>query len=133
MINQVILIGRLGSDPEVRVTKTGNKFCNLGLATNKKVKVGDEYQEKTQWHNIVVFQPALVESLEKYAKKGTTLFVQGALEYREYEVEGQKRFRTEIVCAGYEGIIRIVKNDSKQPQSSAAGASASSQNIDVPF
>ena len=132
MINQVILIGRLGSDPEVRVTKTGNKFCNLGLATNKKIKVGDEYKEKTQWHNIVVFQPALVESLEKYAKKGTTLFVQGALEYREYEVEGQKRFRTEIVCAGYEGIIRIVKNDSKHTQSST-NASTANDSVDVPF
>ena len=132
MLNQVTLVGRLGADPEVKETTSGTHFCNLSLATNERYKQGEEYKEKTQWHNIVVFQPALVESLEKYAKKGTTLFVQGALEYREYEVEGQKRFRTEIVCAGYEGIIRIVKNDSKPTQSST-NASTANDSVDVPF
>ena len=137
MINQVTLIGRLGSDPEIRVTKTGNKFCNLGLATNKKIKVkdSDEYQEKTQWHSITVFQPALVDSLEKYAKKGSTLFVQGSLEYREYEVDGKKRYATNIVCAGYEGITRILNSgtNGKSAPNSAGSKTSKEEEIDVPF
>ena len=135
MINQVTLIGRLGSDPEIRVTKTGNKFCNLGLATNKKIKVGDEYQEKTQWHSITVFQPALVESLEKYAKKGSTLFVQGSLEYREYEVDGQKRYATNIVCAGFEGITRILNSGTNGKSAPQSGGSKTNteEKVDIPF
>lgn len=112
MINKVMLIGRLGSDPEVKTTKKGDKFANLSLATNKKLKEG----EKTTWHKIVVFDPRIAETMEKYAKKGTMLYVEGEIETRSYkDASDQNRYVTEIIVPRYSGVIRMVgsKSESK--------------------
>jgi single-strand DNA-binding protein len=110
MINQVTLVGRLGGDPDIKESKLGSKFAKLNIATNKKYKVGDEWQERTQWHNVVVFQPTLATFIENYAKKGATVFVQGTLEYRSYDSGETKKFITEIVVTGFDGIFRLIKN-----------------------
>ena len=112
MINLVTLIGRLGSDPDIKESKLGSKFAKLNLATIKKIKVGEEWQEKTQWHNVVVFQPTLATFIEYYAKKGATVFVQGTLVYRSYDSGGVKKFITEVVVTGFDGIFRLIKNSS---------------------
>ena len=74
--------------------------------------MGEEWQEKTQWHNVVVFQPTLATFIENYAKKGATVFVQGTLEYRSYDSGGVKKFITEVVVTGFDGIFRLIKNSS---------------------
>jgi len=110
MINKVILIGRLGADPEIKQTKKGEKFCNLSLATNKKFKDKEgNWAEKTTWHKIVVFDPRLAENMEKYAKSGSQLYVEGELETRQYkDSNDQNRIVTEVVVPRFTGSIRLV-------------------------
>jgi len=114
MINKVILIGRLGADPEIKQTKKGEKFCNLSLATNKKFKDKEgNWAEKTTWHKIVVFDPRLAENMEKYAKSGSQLYVEGELETRQYkDSNDQNRIVTEVVVPRFTGSIRLVGDKS---------------------
>ena len=120
MINKVMLIGRLGADPEVKQTKKGEKFCNLSLATNKKFKDKEgNWAEKTTWHKVVVFDPRLAENIEKYAKTGSQLYVEGELETRQYkDSNDQNRIVTEVVVPRFTGSIRLVGEKSKTTQSS---------------
>ena len=120
MINKVMLIGRLGADPEVKQTKKGEKFCNLSLATNKKFKDKEgNWAEKTTWHKVVVFDPRLAENMEKYAKTGSQLYVEGELETRQYkDSNDQNRIVTEVVVPRFTGSIRLVGEKSKTTQSS---------------
>ena len=114
MINKVILIGRLGADPEIKQTKKGEKFCNLSLATNKKFKDKEgNWAEKTTWHKIVVFDPRLAENMERYAKSGSQLYVEGELETRQYkDSNDQNRIVTEVVVPRFTGSIRLVGDKS---------------------
>ena len=115
-----MLIGRLGADPEVKQTKKGEKFCNLSLATNKKFKDKEgNWAEKTTWHKVVVFDPRLAENIEKYAKTGSQLYVEGELETRQYkDSNDQNRIVTEVVVPRFTGSIRLVGEKSKTTQSS---------------
>jgi len=110
MINKVMLIGRLGADPEIKQTKKGESFANLSLATNKKYKTKDgEWQEKTTWHKIVVWDPRLADTMQKYAKSGTLLYVEGELETRQFkDSNDQNRIVTEVVVPRFTGSIRMV-------------------------
>ena len=112
MINKVILVGRLGADPEVKQTKKGDSMANLSLATNKKFKE----EEKTTWHKVVVFDPRIADTMGKYAKKGTMLYVEGEIETRSYkDANDNQRYVTEIIVPRYSGVIRMVgsKSESK--------------------
>ena len=118
MINKVMLIGRLGADPEVKQTKNGDNFANLSLATNKKFKD----KEKTTWHKIVVFDPRIADTMGKYAKKGTALYVEGEIETRSYkDAGGQQKYVTEIVVPRFTGVVRMVS-----PKDSSGAAPAPS-------
>ena len=129
MINKVILIGRLGADPEVKQTKKGDKFCNLSLATNKKFKDKEgNWAEKTTWHKIVVFDPRLAENMEKYAKTGSQLYCEGELETRQYkDSNDQNRIVTEVVVPRFTGSIRLV---GEKPSTKTAGNIPASSNDD---
>ena len=115
MINKVMLIGRLGADPEIKQTKKGESFANLSFATNKKYKdKSGEWVEKTTWHKVVVWDPRLSETIEKYAKTGTQLYVEGELETRQYkDSNDQNRIVTEVVVPRFTGSIRMVGDKSK--------------------
>ena len=118
MINKVILIGRLGADAEVKQTSKGDSMANLSLATNKKFK--DD--EKTTWHKIVVFDPRIADTMGKYAKKGTMLYVEGEIETRSYkDAGGQQKYVTEVVVPRFSGVVRMVS-----PKDSSGAASAPS-------
>ena len=110
MLNKVMLIGRLGADPEIKQTKKGESFANLSLATNKKYKTKDgEWKENTVWHKIVVWDPRLAETMQKYAKSGTLLYVEGELETRQFkDSNDQNRIVTEVVVPRFTGSIRMV-------------------------
>lgn len=96
-INKVILVGNLGSDPEVRYTPQGTAVANFNLATNEAYKDRDgNLQEKTEWHRIVVWD-RLAEICEKYLKKGSQVYIEGSLQTRSYEdKEGVTKYTTEI-------------------------------------
>ncbi len=94
--NSVQLIGRLGQDPEVKTTTTGKKLATFSLATSDKFKRSDgEKGEDTQWHQIVVWGK-LVSIVESYLKKGQEVALEGKLVHRSYEIEGERRYITEV-------------------------------------
>jgi single-strand DNA-binding protein len=98
-VNKVILMGNLGRDPEVRFMPNGDAVCNFSIATTDswKDKAG-ERQEKTEWHNIVMYR-RLAEIAGEYLKKGRPVYVEGRLQTRKWQTkEGQDRYTTEIIA-----------------------------------
>ena len=98
MVNKVILVGNLGRDPEIRSTPSGQNVANFSVATTRRWKDRDgNRQEKTEWHNIVAWGKQ-AEIAGQYLTKGKQVFVEGRLETRSWEKDGQKHFRTEVIC-----------------------------------
>lgn len=98
-VNKVTLLGNVGRDPEVKVLTGGNAVAEFSLATSKggyTTKDGKELPQKTQWHRIKAFG-AITSAIERYVKKGSTIYVEGRIEYSEYEKNGEKRQSTEII------------------------------------
>jgi single-strand DNA-binding protein len=101
-LNRVQLIGNLGKDPEVRSTSNGGRVANFTLATSRQWNsASGEKQEKTEWHNCVAWNgkggSGLADVVERYCKKGKQVYVEGEIEYRQYQdKEGQTRYITEI-------------------------------------
>lgn len=99
MINKAILVGNVGKDPEVRYLESGVAVAQFSLATSEsfKDKTGNK-TSRTEWHNIVVWR-GLAEVVEKYVKKGQSLYIEGKITNRSYEKDGIKRYTTEIVAS----------------------------------
>lgn len=97
-INKVILVGRLGKDPEIRHLENGVAVASFSLATSESYKdrTTGERKEQTEWHNIVLWR-GLAEVAEKYVKKGDLIYVEGKLKTRSWEKDGVTRYTTEIV------------------------------------
>ena len=105
-LNKVLLVGRLGKDPEIRFSGDGNAIANFSIATNEtwKNKEGTQ-QEKTDWHNIVVFGASAERYIQPYVKKGTLVSVEGKLQTRDWEdKDGNKRYTTEVIADLYGGV-----------------------------
>ena len=99
-INKVILIGNLGKDPEVKYTPSGTPVAKFSLATNERYKdKAGEWQDRTEWHNIVAWQ-RLAEIVGEYVKKGSKLYIEGRITTSSWEDKqsGEKKYRTEIVA-----------------------------------
>ena len=99
-VNKVILVGNLGSDPEIKYTKAGDPVANLSIATSEswKDKNSGDLQEKVEWHRVVMFS-RLAEIAEQYLKKGSKVFVEGKLQTRKWQdQEGKDRYTTEVVA-----------------------------------
>ena len=105
-VNKVILVGNLGRDPEIRSMQSGDKVCNLSVATSERWKDRNsgEMQEKTEWHRVVVFDQKLVEVAEKYLQKGAKVFLEGQLQTRKWtDQSGQDKYTTEVVLQRFRG------------------------------
>ena len=103
-VNKVILVGNLGRDPESRRFQSGGQVVNFSIATSQSWKDKDtgERKEKTEWHRIAIFNEGLCRIAEQYLKKGSKVYIEGALQTREWEDQnGQKRQTTEIVLQGF--------------------------------
>lgn len=98
-INKVILIGNLGRDPETRYTQGGTPVTNFSVATsdNWRDKTSGEQQERTEWHNVVCFA-RLAEIAGEYLKKGSKVYIEGSLRTSDWERDGQKHYRTEVIA-----------------------------------
>jgi single-strand DNA-binding protein len=110
-VNKVILVGNVGRDPEIRSTQDGQRVANFTLATseNWRDKTSGERREKTEWHRIVVFNDRLTEVIEKYVKKGSKLYIEGALQTRKWQDnQGQERYTTEIVLQRFRGELTML-------------------------
>lgn len=110
-VNQVILIGNLGADPEIRSFPNGGRIANLRIATTEtwRDRNSGERQEKTHWHNVVIFAKPLVDLAERYLRKGSKVYLQGQLEHRKWQdKDGQDRWTTEVVLRPYAGEIVLL-------------------------
>ncbi|MBR4127650.1 MAG: single-stranded DNA-binding protein [Alphaproteobacteria bacterium] len=125
-VNKVILIGNVGRDPEIRQSADGRKIVNLSIATSEtwKDKAG-ERQEKTEWHRVVIFNQGLADVAERYVKKGSKLYIEGALQTRKYtDGSGIEKYTTEVVLGNYRGEMTLLDNKNGSGDSSFGGASA---------
>lgn len=113
-VNRVTLIGNLGNDPEIRTMQSGDKVANLSIATSEswKDKATGERKSKTEWHKVIVFNKGLVTVCENYLKKGSKVYIEGQIETRSWEQDGQKKYMTEIVLRPFRS--EIVMLDSKE-------------------
>ncbi len=110
-VNKVILVGNLGRDPEVRRLSSGDPVVNFSIATSEtwKDKTSGERKEKTEWHNIVIYNENLGRVAEQYLKKGSKVYIEGQLQTREYtDKEGQQRKSTEVVLQRFRGELAIL-------------------------
>ena len=121
-VNKVMLVGNLGRDPEVRSMQSGDKVCNLSVATSERWKDRNsgEMQEKTEWHRVVIFDQKLIEVAEKYLQKGAKVFLEGQLQTRKWtDQSGQEKYTTEVVLQRFRG--QLVMLDSRGGQGQGAG------------
>jgi len=110
-VNKVILVGNLGRDPEIRSTQDGTKVANLSLATSEswRDKNTGERKERTEWHRVVIFNERLVDVVEKYVKKGSKLYIEGALQTRKWtDNAGVEKYSTEVVLQRFRGELTML-------------------------
>jgi len=110
-VNKVILIGNLGRDPEIRSTQDGMRIANLAVATSEswRDRVSGERKERTEWHRVVIFNERLAEIAEKYLRKGSKVYLEGALQSRKWtDNSGQERYTTEIVLNRFRGELTML-------------------------
>ena len=114
-VNKVILLGRLGGDPEIRVSQDGSKIARFSLATGEtwKDKNTNEKKERTDWHKVVIFSPGLSEIVEKFIKKGSLIYLEGQIRSRKYtDQAGVEKLTTEVVLQGYNCHLTMLDNKS---------------------
>ena len=146
-LNKVLLIGRLGADPEIKQMVNGKSVARLSLATSQswKDKNSGEKKEKTEWHRIVVFNEGLVNVVQQYVKKGAQIYVEGQLTTRKWKDEqsGQDKYSTEIVIQGYNSSLTMLGGNNQvnniPSQDNGKSVEDTSQDIskdlddDIPF
>ena len=115
-INKVMLVGNLGRDPEIRHTSAGKKIANFSIATSDTWKdANGARQEKTEWHRIVVFNVNIADFVERFLKKGSKVYVEGALQTRKWaDTNGQERYVTEIVIGQFRGELILLDSRSNE-------------------
>jgi single-strand DNA-binding protein len=139
-VNKAILIGNVGRDPEIRSTSDGRQIASLTLATSEswKDKSTGERKEKTEWHKIVIFNENLVSIVKSYVKKGSKLYVEGAIVTRKWtDKEGAEKYSTEIVLQNFNGQIqllnRVESDEDDAPAQQPAPAAQSLLDDEIPF
>ena len=122
-LNKVLLIGRLGADPEIKQMVNGKNVARLSLATSQtwKDKNTGEKKEKTEWHRIVVFNEGLINVVQQYLKKGAQIYIEGQISTRKWKDEqtGQDKYSTEIVLQGYNSTLTMLGGSSNNSTTSS--------------
>ena len=117
-LNKVLLIGRLGADPEIKQMVNGKSVARFSLATSNtwKDKNTGEKKEKTEWHRVVIFNEGLVNIVQQYVKKGAQVYIEGQLTTRKWtdEKSGTEKYSTEIVLQGFNSTFTILSSKNNQ-------------------
>ena len=117
-LNKVLLIGRLGADPEIKQMVNGKSVARLSIATSNtwKDKNTGEKKEKTEWHRVVIFNEGLVNVVQQYVKKGAQVYIEGQLTTRKWKDEksGLDRYSTEVVLQGFNSSFKILSSKNSQ-------------------
>ena len=150
-VNKVILIGNLGADPEVRTTSSGSPVVNLRIATseNWRDKNSGERRERTEWHRVVIFNEGLCRIAEQYLHKGSKVYIEGQLQTRKWERDGQDQYTTEIVLQGFNSSLTMLdgrsseeggfsgprqgSDEGRRPATSAPAFESGGADDDIPF
>ncbi|ACJ71993.1 single-stranded DNA binding protein [Abalone shriveling syndrome-associated virus] len=130
-INKTILVGRTGKDPVIRTMNNGSKVANFPLATSESWidKTKNERREKTEWHNIVIYGDGLASIAEKFVRKGSRLYIEGAIQTRKWvDVENNQRTTMEIVLQGFNSTLVILNKVTSED-----GNNAAEDDDEVPF
>jgi len=128
-VNKVILIGNLGADPEIRTLNSGDRVANLRLATSEtwRDRQSGQRRERTEWHRVVIFNDNLVKVAESYLKKGSKVYVEGAIQTRKWtDNAGVEKFSTEIVLQKFRGELTMLDGRSGDAEREEGGGYASS-------
>ncbi len=123
-VNKVILVGRLGKDPEVRNSPDGSKIVTFTMATGEswKDKNTGERKEKTEWHRVVIFNDRLGDVAERFLKKGSSVYIEGSLQTRKWtDQQGQEKYTTEVVLQRYRGEMTLMSSSGNSGSSSEGG------------
>jgi single-strand DNA-binding protein len=133
-VSKTILIGHVGKDPESRTLQGGGRVCTFSVATSEswRDKSSGEKREKTEWHNIVVWNEGLIKVCESYLKKGSLVYIEGRNETRKWQDQsGNDRYATEVVLRPYRGELTLLSdgggNGGGQQRSSAGGGTQQRQ------
>ena len=145
-LNKVLLIGRLGADPEIKQMVNGKSVARLSIATSQswKDKNTGEKKEKTEWHRVVVFNEGLVNVVQQYLKKGAQIYIEGQLTTRKWKDEksGQDKYSTEIVLQGYNSSLtmlgggnsnNLTQQETKQNFDEMSQSNKNDLDDDIPF
>ena len=145
-LNKVLLIGRLGADPEIKQMVNGKNVARLSLATSQtwKDKNTGEKKQKTEWHRVVIFNEGLVNVVQQYLKKGSQVYIEGQLSTRKWrdEQSGQDKYSTEVLIQGYNSSLTMLggrtenENNNQNTISSTKDETSSASNDlddEIPF
>ncbi len=131
-VNKVILVGNLGSDPEIKRTQDGKPIGNLSVATSDswRDKNSGERKEKTEWHRVVIFSEPLCKIAEQYLRKGSKVYLEGQLVTRKWQdKDGKDRYSTEVVLQGFNSTLTMLDG----PKEGGQRAGAERDTADIPF
>jgi single-strand DNA-binding protein len=144
-VNKVIILGRLGNDPEVRNFQNGGQVVNFRVATSERFKNRDgNQQERTEWHSVAIFNEKLGEIAGRYLRKGAQVYLEGQLQTRKWQDQnGQDRYSTEVVLPKFRGELQLIGGKgeagdaapSDAPRSSSLRSVAENRALDdeIPF
>jgi len=131
-VNKVILVGNLGADPEIRRLNSGEPVVNIRIATSEswRDKNSGERKEKTEWHNVVIFNEGIAKVAEQYLKKGMKVYVEGSLQTRKWtDQQGNDKYMTEVVLQKFRGELQMLDAPNKGEQRAASNDDDS----EIPF
>ncbi len=129
-VNKVILVGNLGAEPELRSLGSGDRVANLRIATSEswRDRTSGERKEKTEWHRVVIFNDNLVKVAENYLRKGSTVYIEGAIQTRKWtDQSGVEKYSTEIVLQKFRGELTMLGG---RGDGGSAGASSGGGDFD---
>ena len=136
-LNKVLLIGRLGADPEIKQMSNGKNVARMSLATSDswKDKNTGEKKEKTEWHRVVIFNEGLVNIVQQYLKKGAQIYIEGQLTTRKWKDEqsGQDKYSTEIILQGYNSTLKMLNTRIGNDLSGKSSEAISNENPSAPL
>jgi len=136
-LNKVLLIGRLGADPEIKQMSNGKNVARMSLATSDswKDKNTGEKKEKTEWHRVVIFNEGLVNIVQQYLKKGAQIYIEGQLTTRKWKDEqsGQDKYSTEIILQGYNSTLKMLNTRASNDLSGKGSEAISNENQSAPL
>ena len=136
-LNKVLLIGRLGADPEIKQMSNGKNVARMSLATSDswKDKNTGEKKEKTEWHRVVIFNEGLINIVQQYLKKGAQIYIEGQLTTRKWKDEqsGQDKYSTEIILQGYNSTLKMLNTRTSNDLSGKGSEAISNENPSAPL